>query len=200
MAESDKSAHIRFRTVIEVLGKPKEHIEEAIKDYVRNIKEDRDLVVINEHFSETAEKDKFWLQFVELEVIAKGLPKLINFCFEYMPSSIEILKPNSFTMANSELSGFLNDLQSRLHNVDMVIKQLRSENKFIKRNMNTLLQNTIVMLLKLNSLSLEQLSKLTGIEKGELQLFIDRLVKENKIQKDGEIYSIVEHGRHQEQG
>ena len=37
MEESEKQgahAHMRCRTIIEVLGKPKEHVEKAIKDYI----------------------------------------------------------------------------------------------------------------------------------------------------------------------
>lgn len=191
MIEDIGKLHIRFRTIIEVLGKPKEHVETTLKEYVGHIKEDRDLIALNENFSETAEKENLWLQFVEMEMISKGLPKLINFCFEYMPSSIDISKPEAFSTSNSELSGFLNDLQARLHNVDMIVKQLKNENQFIKRNMNTLLQNNIMLLLKIGSKSLEQISRLTGIEKQELENFMDNLVKENKIKKEGEVYTLI---------
>ena len=194
MAEEEgKSIHIRFRTIIEVLGKPKEHAENALKEYIEHIKEDRDLIVIKEEFSEADEKEGHWVQFVEMEAISKGLPKLISFCFEYMPSSIEILKPESFVIVNAELSGFLNDLQARLHNVDMVVKQLKNENIFIRRNMNILLKNTIMLLVKIGKTSIDELAEFTGVEKSELVIFIDVMIKENKIKKDGDGYSIVQH-------
>ena len=61
MAEAEKQgehAHIRCRIIIEVLGKPKEHVENAIKDYIEHIKEDSELVVLNEEYSETKEIEK----------------------------------------------------------------------------------------------------------------------------------------------
>src|SRR3989338_9491818 len=123
MAEAEKQgehAHIRCRTIIEVLGKPKEHVENAIKEYIEHIKEDSELVILNEDYSEIKEQGPLWSKFVELELVIKGTKKLISFYFEYMPSSLEVVKPEHFIMTNPELSNFLNDLQARLHSVDMI--------------------------------------------------------------------------------
>lgn len=194
MTEPEKQgehAHIRCRAIIEVLGKPKEHVENAIKEYVEHIKQDSELVILNEEYSEAKEQGKLWSKFVELDLVIKGTKKLISFCFEYMPSSLEVVKPEHLTMTNPELSNFLNDLQARLHNVDMIVKQLKAENDFLKLNMNAVLHNAILICLKVSRLSLEQLSKITGVEQKELELFVEKLIKENKIKKEGEIYTLV---------
>src|SRR3989344_2046695 len=194
MAEAEKQgehAHIRCRTIIEVLGKPKEHVESALKEYIEHIKQDSELVILNEDYSEIKEQGKLWSKFVELDLIVKGTKKLISFCFEYMPSSIEVVKPEHLVMTNPELSNFLNDLQARLHNVDMIVKQLKAENDFLKHNMNAILHNAILICLKVSKLSLEQLSQITGVDKKELEIFVENLLKENKIKKENELYSLA---------
>ncbi|MDP3766103.1 MAG: hypothetical protein Q8R04_06340 [Nanoarchaeota archaeon] len=194
MAEAEKQgehAHIRCRTIIEVLGKPKEHVESSIKDYIEHIKEDSELVVLNEDYSEIKEQGKLWSKFVELDLVIKGTGKLISFCFEYMPSSIEVVKPDHLIMTNPELSNFLNDLQARLHNVDMIIKQLKAENDFLKYNMNAILHNAILICLKVSKLSMEQLSQITGVDKKELEAFVEKLLKENKIKKENDLYVLA---------
>ncbi|MBS3096203.1 hypothetical protein J4480_02075 [Candidatus Woesearchaeota archaeon] len=194
MVESEKQgehAHIRCRTIIEVLGKPKEHVENAIKEYIDHIKEDSDLVVLNEDYSDAKEQGKLWSKFVELEIVIKGTKKLISFCFEYMPSSIEVVKPEHLIMANSELSNFLNDLQARLHSVDMAVKNMKAENDFLRHNMNAVLHNAIMICLKVSKLSLEQLSHITGVDKKELEIFVDGMLKENKIKKENELYVLA---------
>ncbi|MBI2102043.1 hypothetical protein HYT53_05535 [Candidatus Woesearchaeota archaeon] len=176
MAEAEKQgehAHIRCRTIIEVLGKPKEHVETALKEYIGHIKQDSELVILNDDYSEIKEQGKLWSKFVELDLVVKGTKKLISFCFEYMPSSIEVVKPEHLVMTNPELSNFLNDLQARLHSVDMVVKQMKAENDFLRLNMNAIISNAIVITLKISNLSLEQLSKVTGIHQKELQTFLD---------------------------
>ena len=194
MAEAEKQgehAHVRCRTIIEVLGKPKEYVEDALKQYIEHIKEDHELVVLNEDYSEAKEQGKMWSKFVELDLIIKGTKKLISFCFEYMPSSLEVLKPEHLIMTNAELSNFLNDLQARLHNVDMVVKQQKAENDFLRQNMHAIIHNTILICLKVAKLSIEQLSHVTGIEEKELEVFVEKLLKENKIKKEDDLYSLI---------
>lgn len=190
MAEM-KLGHIRCRTIIEVLGKPKEYVETSLKTYISHIKEDSELVILKEDYSDIEEKDSLWTGFVELELVIKGTKKLIGFCFEYMPSSIEVIKPEHFEMTNQELSNFLNDLQARLHSVDMVVKQQKSENDFLKKNMNAIIHNSILICLKVNSFNAEQLSKITGIHMKELEIFLETLLKENKIKKENDTYSLA---------
>ena len=190
-------AHIRCRTIVEVLGKPKEHVEKSIKEYVEHIKKDSELVVLNEDYSETKEQGKLWSQFVELDLVIKGIHKLISFCFEYMPSSMEVMKPEHLTLSNHELSSFLNDLQARLHNVDRIVKELRAENDILKTNMDVLIQNSILRILEVTSLSeakaisIEQISRFTGVDKEGLEIFIKKMLKENKIKKENDLYSLA---------
>ena len=194
MPETEKqgqNAHIRCRTIIEVLGKPKEYVEDSIKQYIEHTKEDSELVILNEDYSEIKEQGKLWSKFVELDLVIKGTQKLISFCFEYMPSSIEVTKPEQLIMSNPELSAFLNDLQARLHNVDMVVKQQKAENDFLRHNMNAILHNAILICLKVSRLNLEQLSQITGVDKKELEIFIEKLLKENKIKKEDELYVLA---------
>ena len=124
-------------------------------------------------------------------MVIKGTKKLISFCFEYMPSSIEVVKPEHLIMTNPELSNFLNDLQARLHSVDMIVKQMKAENDFLRLNMNAIISNAVLITLKISSLSLEQLSKVTGIHQKELQAFLEKLIKNNKVKKENDVYSLA---------
>jgi len=140
-----EQTHIRCKTIIEVLGKPREHVEKTIRDYVEKIKADSELVILKSYFSEAAEKEKLWAEFVELDMVVKGIPKLIGFCFDYMPSSIEITKPEEFVVRKSTVENFINDLQARLHQVDMVVKKQENENTFLKKNLSKAASNLILL-------------------------------------------------------
>ena len=186
-----EKTHIRCKIIIEVLGKPKEHVEQTLNNYVDKIKNDSDLIVLNSEFSKAEEKDKLWAIFVELDMIIKGIPKLIGFCFDYMPSSIEISKPEEFIMKKSTVEDLINDLQARLHDVDMIIKKQKNENKFLSQNLNKAATNTILISLATSNIDKEKLTKATGIPEKELDIFLDALIKENEIKKENDIYSLV---------
>ena len=183
--------HIRCRVIIEVLGKPKGHVENSIRDYVEKIKKDSELIVMNVDFSEAAEKNSLWAVFVELDMVVKGIQKLIGFCFDYMPSSIEVTKPEEFSVKKSTVENFVNDLQARLHNVDMIVKKQKNENTFLKKNLGKAVSNTILLSLATGDMGMENLSRATGIAEKELKVFLDDLIKEDKIKKEDDMYSLV---------
>lgn len=186
-----EQTHIRCKIIIEILGKPREHVEETLRKYIDKIKNDSDLIILNSNFSEAVEKEKLWATFSDLDMIIKGIPKLIAFCFDYMPSSIEITKPDEFIMKKSTVENLVNDLQARLHEVDMIIKKQKNENEFLKQNLNKGVSNVILISLASGNMDKENLSKVTGVHDKELNIFLDNLIKENKIRKENDIYSLV---------
>ena len=186
-----EKTHIRCKVIIEVLGKPKEHVEKAIRVYVDRIKEDTDLILLKSDFAEAEEKENLWATFVELEMVVKGVRKLIAFCFDYMPSSIQVLKPESYDLSRSMIEDFMNDMQARLHQVDMIVKKQKNENDFLRTNMNAAVKNSILITLSMGRYEVNTLSKLTGIKDKELKVFLDVLVKEDKVREEKGVYSIT---------
>jgi hypothetical protein len=190
MAEAEESKKVRSNVVLEVYGKPKEHIEKAIKMYLEKIKGDENkIVILNENIHDAAEqKDGFFSTFAELEIISEDLPTLIGFCFDYMPSSVEILAPENMKMSGREITHLINDLQAKLHSIDMTLKTTKTENEFLRRNMNTLIRNLVIVSLKHKPMSLDELSKLTGIKDDELKSFLATLIKLDKLKEDNSMY------------
>ncbi|MBS3131784.1 hypothetical protein J4212_05100 [Candidatus Woesearchaeota archaeon] len=187
----DEKTHVRCRTIIEVLGKPKEHVEETIRKYTGQITKDENLVLLNMKISEPQQHDDLWSAFAELELVIKGIGNVIGFCFDYMPSSIEILKPEEFVMKAQTIQDFVNDLQARLHSVDMAVKKQKNENDFLRRNLSKAVSNIVLVALSKNKLDMEHLSKITGIHSEELDIFLKDMIKGNKIKEEGGLYSIA---------
>ena len=134
---------ILFRAVIEVLGKPKEHVNDSLQNYIKNLKENERYQVTNEEYAEIKKQEEqgMWAAFAELDVKADKIEDLIAFCFDYMPSVIEIIEPKEFNLVDNDLSSFLNDLQARLHHVDMLTKRMKMETDNLKINTSSLLKN-----------------------------------------------------------
>ncbi len=188
----EKKELIRCRAILEVLGKPKEHVEKTIKVLVEKVKEREEISVLNEKYADIKQEGKtMFSTFVELEMVIKGIAALTGFCFDFMPSSIDIEKPERLTVKNRHISGIFNDMQSKLHNVDMIAKTLRAERDFLKRNLNTMIANIITVLIKLNKNNLEDLSKFTGINEEELEKHLEKLIEEGKIKKEEDVYQLA---------
>ena len=184
---------IVFRTIIEVLGKPQAHVEEAMKGYLEKLKQDDTYQVIDEDLAkaEKREDEGLWILFAELEIKTAKVDDIIGFCFEYMPSMVEVIEPKELLLKDITITNFLNDLQARLHHLGLMAKQMKSENDFVKKNIAALLKNYVSVLLsggkQFNS---EQLAKFTGMAKDKLEDFLDQLIDQNEIDLKEGLYSL----------
>ena len=134
--DNEKKYQITAKVVIEVLGTPKDHVEQTLKQIVELLKkEDRkyELLVAQVYEAKETKKD-WWNSFVDLEIRFKDLDTLVIFCFDYVPSSIDIVEPQSVELKASVMNGLLNDLLTQIHKYDMAYKKLRAENLLFKRD------------------------------------------------------------------
>src|SRR3989338_1201874 len=106
---------ILFRAVVEVLGKPKEHVDSTLKGYLQKLKENSRYEVLKEDLAELKqhEESELWMAFAELEIKTAGVTEIIDFCFDCMPSLIEIIEPEELQLDSLAASSFLNDMQAR---------------------------------------------------------------------------------------
>ncbi|MEA3430961.1 MAG: hypothetical protein U9R08_06840 [Nanoarchaeota archaeon] len=179
----DEETKIVSKAILEVLGKPKEHVETTLQSLVNQIKALKQFKITDSFLSEIKEQDHLFSAFVEIEIEVKKISDLIGFCFDFMPSSIEILSPDHLKLTASDLSDFLTDLQAKLHQGDMVSKKLNSVNFFLRKNVHALMKNFVILMLKGNKKDISSMSKLSGITEKDLEGFLDVLVKEEIIEK-----------------
>jgi hypothetical protein len=181
---------IEFRAIIEVLGKPKEHVEKMLISIIKKIQSDSrySLVADKVHACVQQENTDLFATFVELELKTQGFDNITGFCFDFMPSSIEIASPPEIKISAAEYSAYLNDLQAKLHQVDMIAKKMKHERDLNATNMAFLLRNNILVLLNNNKLNIDQLSNLTGVSQDKLADYLDKLIDSKKIDLDGEFY------------
>lgn len=190
-------ATILFRAVLELLGKPQEHIEASMKEYIQKLKQDKRFKVQHEQLADVKKQEDqdLWATFAELEVKTEELQNLTIFCLDYMPSLLEIVEPAQITLTDIQLSEFLNDLQTKLHQIDLLAKHVKVENDHLKRNLGGLLNNYIQILLKQANLGSEQLSKLTGVPQDQLEDYLDQMMDAGKIDLKEGIYFLKEKGK-----
>jgi hypothetical protein len=179
------------RVIIQMMGAPKKHIEQTLRDYIKRIEEDYADIKIRDKFLSKAKKDKSMFSvFAELELEIDGPENLTWFCFDYMPSSVEIVEPDRITYESREFTHFLNDLQQKLHKVDMALKNLSAENQVLRKNGVTLMRNLIRIQLISGPKTLSSIAKGAGAAEDQIVKFLDAMVKEGKILKQASHYRL----------
>ena len=124
---------ILIRALIEVAGFPKEHIEQTMNKLMENIKDNFN--VLKYDAFEASQIKEIWSTFAEVEVYFDTTDKVIGFCIDYLPSSVEILEPENINIHSFKFADILNDLIGKLHQYETVIRNLRANNIVLKRKL-----------------------------------------------------------------
>jgi len=129
-----QEGHIQVKIIIEVAGFPEEHITKTMKLISAAIEKEKIEVITSKIHPTKKASEKFWATFIEVEFLVKKLSTLISFIFDYMPSSIEIIRPEGKIAEDAEdLMIVLNDLTSKLHSYARGMKKAMAENNILKK-------------------------------------------------------------------
>ncbi|MBN2454755.1 hypothetical protein JXB11_04375 [Candidatus Woesearchaeota archaeon] len=180
--------YLKCHMIIEVIGKPKEHVEEAMRIILQKLKEEKGVDVLEGKVHKPKEQGLFFTSFVELDLLLKDMAVFTTICFDYMPSSVEIMQPEHLKLGTRKIADFVNDMLARLHDVDMRLKNVNAANKILDNNLHALLRNFVMMLIGEGKSSLENLSGKIGISSKELEPFLKKFEKEGIIKSEGSLY------------
>lgn len=185
---------VHFQAILEMVGKPKDHVTKSFADYIESIKKDEQFTVVSCEIAETVENEdseSMFSTFCEMEVVAKKLVNAYDFVFKYMPASIEMIAPEKYSLQSGDFSNLLNDFIAKMHVVDMDLKKANQKIRVLGTNLNVLTSNMILMLVKSKPLPLDGLSKYTGVEEKQLEQLLNLLIEQKKLKKEGDLFALA---------
>ena len=132
---------ILANAILEIVGAPKEHVDNTLKTVLDKIKDERGIKIVNQEIGsaenmELGDVKNLYSAFAELEIEFGNVMRLLNFCFDFMPSSVEILEPENLNLNFGKLSSFLNDLLAQLHRYDMALKNVNAKTILLQRELD----------------------------------------------------------------
>src|SRR3989344_1281242 len=124
------------RMTMEVIGAPKEHVEKALKEVLRKLKEEKEISVIKIEAYECQQmENKLWSTFADIEFKTETLKRVLDICYDYMPGNIEILEPAGIEMDCNDFANVITDFLVRLHKYAFVLKKLKTENIYMMKEL-----------------------------------------------------------------
>lgn len=121
---------LQAQVVLEILGRPANHVEEAIKGLVDKMDSEKGFNVLEKVFHEPTkveESKDLYTTFAEVTVELDTLDNYFGLVFAYMPSHIDLIYPEKITLANYDLNQLANKLVQRLHEYDAIVKNTTYE-------------------------------------------------------------------------
>lgn len=181
-----EKGNVLAKVILEIMGAPKEHIEKSLKDYVESLKKNKDFEIVKEDFAEPEPQKELFSAFAELDIWFKNPNKLLDFCFDSLPSSVEIINPTSLKVKSADFSGLLNDLQAKLHQTEMVVKTFKANQELMDKNAIGIIRNFMLFLAKDSPKSLQEFSSVMGVPGKNLKAFVDKFISEGVLlEKEG---------------
>ena len=192
-----EEGYLRIRVIFEVIGRPKEHVEQTLKAYIENIKtKEEDIHVLNEDYEpaeelEGEEQKGLFGTMVEVEMLVPNIEKLTWLGINFSPASVEILEPSEIKLNQKEIGNWITDMLARLHEIGMFQKSMSSQNEGLVRNFNAMTRNAIILCLQDSEKDINFISKKIGMTSEHAEKFIEALIKEKKIKKQNNQYFLA---------
>jgi hypothetical protein len=181
---------IRVNAVVEIAGAPKEFVNKTMKQLIEHIEKNEKFRLLSKHRAKAKKHDELFSTFSELGLEFNKFSELLEFCFEYMPSNIEIEEPSKLELRREDMSDTMNELMLRLHKSDMSVKDANARVKLVEDSNRHLSKGIISLALKQGAKSPDELSSLLGIHTDRLTPIMDFLVEKKVVEFKAGKYSL----------
>lgn len=125
---------LKAKFILEILGRPAEHLEKALADLVDKIGSEKGVSLLHKEINKPKKVEKMenlWTSFADLDLSFESLPVFFNTLSTYLPAHVEIYEPEIFKMNTFELNEFSNFVVNKLHNYDALAKRVMSEREIL---------------------------------------------------------------------
>lgn len=135
---------IKATLVLEILGKPAEHIKSALVSLIEKLGAEQGVAVIEKTIHEPSlvkDSKEIFTAFAEVSVEFNALENYFGILFAYMPSHVEITSPLNFSISNTDFNELGNKLLARLHDYDAITKKFVYERNFLLNKLREVAPN-----------------------------------------------------------
>lgn len=148
---NEEGLKIHANLILEILGRPPEHLVESLNKIIGQIDNEKSVKVIKRDVKEPKKikrpekketdpqnNQDFYTSFGEIEIEIESLSALNFLMFKYMPAHIEIISPESLTLKNGEWNDILNELARKLHRYDEIARVLQIEKNVLEKKLKAM--------------------------------------------------------------
>lgn len=178
--------YMHLIVLFEIVGNPKEHVSKAMETVMSTIGKDARIKIVK---SETGAPEDagegLFGTYCEAELLVRDLNTLAWLTFNFMPASVEIKAPAKLTFKDKEMTDFLGELLSGIHESNKRVVSTNSQNMGMLRSINALMRNAVLIALNQEERTTADLAKKVGIQTKEIEPLLDAMIKEKTIEKSG---------------
>lgn len=133
---------IKATIILEIIGRPPEHLIETLENLIKNIDEEKGVGVRAKKINEPIfmkDSKEFYTTFAEVDIEVEDILYLAIVMFKYMPAHVEVIEPELIALTNNGWTDILSELTRRLHGYDEIARMMQMENSQMQKKLQELL-------------------------------------------------------------
>lgn len=118
---------LQAQLIIEILGRPPEHIKEALQTIILRMNAEEGVKVLEKtiHEPKPVENSKdLYTTFADILIELNSVEDYINILFTYLPAHADLIYPESIEIRNDMLNIIGNKILQRIHEYDAITKNI----------------------------------------------------------------------------
>ena len=132
---------VKANLIIEIMGRPPEHIKEALNTLVIKMGSEKGVNILDKKYHEpkpVKETKNLFTAFAEVNVEFDSLEIFFTIIMIYMPSNVEVYEPERFKLNAAEINSLGNHLVSKLHRYEEITKRALMERNILLQQLEYL--------------------------------------------------------------
>ena len=132
---------IKAKLIIEIMGRPPEHVKEALNTLVIKMGSEKGITLIDKKYHEPKpiEKSKdLFITFADVDVEFETIENFFNILMGYLPAHAEIYEPEKFKLDANNINELGNFILGKLHRYDAVTKRMLVEKNMLSEQLKNL--------------------------------------------------------------
>ncbi len=138
----EETKGIKAILILEVLGKPAEHLTETLGELIGKMDAEPNVSVISKKINEPVlmkDRTDFYTNFAEIEVEVEEIVQLVMLMFKYMPANVEVISPELIVLENNGWNEVLNELIRKLHGYEEIARIIQIEKTVLENKLREVL-------------------------------------------------------------
>ena len=143
LSEEKENNPLEITIILEIIGRPPEHLKESLEEIIKQIKKEKDINVKRYSIKEPAhikDQENLYSTFAEIEIELSKIYDLFMVVFKYMPAHIEVNSPEKISMLNNEWNIIFNELARKLHEYDEIARLIQIERDVLEKKLRAVLK------------------------------------------------------------
>lgn len=184
---------IRATAMVQIVGKPKEHIEKVLDEVSSKVEEhgyktERLEVMPVEILDED---EGFYSGLFEVDLALKNHEQLFGFIQDFNPLSMEVTDPDEFEMTLPEYNALVSTVAGTVQQYDGIIKEKLGENAALVKRNDALTKNILVLCLASGPKAAGRIKRETGLGEETIKTYLAALIKTGMVAREGELFRLV---------